>query len=48
MTHNMETLAMAAHEVDGVSPDIASISYKLQRGQLTLFDGLVTGNSDDE
>ncbi len=48
MTHSMETLATAAHEVDGVSPDIASVADELARGQLTLVDGLVTGSGDDE
>lgn len=48
MTHSMETLAAAAHEVEGGSPDIASVADELARGQLTLVDGLVTGSGDDE
>ncbi|MBA2814928.1 phage tail assembly protein [Candidatus Pantoea persica] len=44
MTDSMETLATAAHEVEGVSPDITSVADELARGQL----GLVTGSGDDE
>jgi len=48
MTQSMENLVAAAHDVDGVSPDISSVADELARGQLTLVNGLVNGRGDDE
>lgn len=48
MTQNIEKLAVAAKEAEGLSPEIASVAEELARGQLTLIDGLVTGQGDDE